>query len=74
MPHSKDRKMEENMLGKDVWKWKDGVKAIVWRTGRHVFFQSMYKHFSIVPLVWITSMGLKVEGNKGYGREGMKKC
>ena len=31
MPHTKDRKMEENMVGKDVWKWKDGVKVIVWR-------------------------------------------
>ena len=45
MPHSKDRKIEENIVGKDVWKWKDGVKAIVWRMGRHVFFQSMYEPF-----------------------------
>ena len=61
MPHTKDRKMEENMVGKDVWKWKDGVKAIVWRTGRNVFFQSMYEPFVIVPLVWIMSMGDRKE-------------
>ena len=24
-------KTKGNMVGKDVWKWKDGVKAIVWR-------------------------------------------
>ena len=64
--------MEENVVEKDVWKWKDGVKAIVWRMGRHVFFQIMYEHCFIVPLVWIMSIGMKVEGNKGDGREGMK--
>ena len=61
MPHTKDRKMEENMVGKDVWKWKDGVKAIVRRTRRHVFFQSMYEPFVIVPLVLIMSVAMKGE-------------
>ena len=61
MPHTKDRKMEEKMVGKDVWKWKCGVKVVVWRKGRHVFFQSMYEPFVIVPLVLITSMGMKGE-------------
>ena len=61
MPHTKDRKMEENMVGKDVWKWKYSVKAIVWRKGRHVLFKSMYENFDIVPLVVITSMDMKVE-------------
>ena len=59
MPNSKDRKMEEKIVGKDVWKWKDGVKAIVWRKRRHVLCQSMSEPFVIVPLVLITSMGMK---------------
>ena len=61
MSHTKDRKIEENMVGKDVWKWKDGVKAIVWRKRRHVLFQSMYEHYDIVPLIMIMGMDMKWE-------------
>ena len=61
MPHTKDRKMEGNMVGKDVWKWIDGVKAIVWRKERHVYFLSIYEHFFVVPLVLIMGIGMKVE-------------
>ena len=61
MPHSKDRKMEGNMVGKDVWKWIEGTKARKWRKRRHVLFQSMYEHFGIVPLIVIMSMDMKVE-------------
>ena len=52
---------EGNMVGKDVWKWKDGVKAIVWREGRHVLFQCMYEHFGIVPLEVVMSKDMKWE-------------
>ena len=61
MPHSKDSQMDGNMVGKDVWKWKDGIKAIVWRKGRHAYFQSGHGHFVVVPLVLIMSIGQKVE-------------
>ena len=54
-------KMEENMVGKDAWKWKDSVKASVWRKKRHVLFQTMYEHYVNVPLRVITSMGMQVE-------------
>ena len=53
--------MEGNMVGNDAWKWTDGVKAIVWRKGRHVDVQSMHEHFVIVPLVLIASMDMQVE-------------
>ena len=54
-------KMEENMVGKDAWKWKDCTKASVWRRRRNLLFQSMYEHFGIVPLIVITSVGMKGE-------------
>lgn len=31
MPHTKDRTMEEKVVGKDARKWKYGAKAIVER-------------------------------------------
>ena len=46
------------MVGNDVWKWRDGVKAIVWRKRRHVDVQSMYEPSIIVPIVLIMSMGM----------------
>ena len=54
-------KMEGKMVGKYAWKWKYGAEAILWRKGRHAYFQSMYEHFVFVPLVLITKIGLKVE-------------
>ena len=50
------------MVGKDAWRWINGVKAIVWRKERHVDVQSMDEIFFVVPLVWITRMDMKVDG------------
>lgn len=55
------------MVGKDALKWKDGMKAIVWRKRRHVLFQRMYEQFGIMPLIVITSMGMEVQWRRDMG-------
>ena len=73
MPHTKDMKMEENMVGKDAWTWIDGMKASRWRKRRHVLLPkhvwTFFYYASSSDHEHVDESGMK----KGYGREGMKK-
>ena len=61
MPHTKDMKMEGNMVERMCENGKNGTNASIWKKRRHVLFQSMYEDFVIVPLVLIMSRNMEGE-------------
>ena len=79
--------MEENMVGKDVWKWKDGVRLLCmeeekvkgWYEGQRMEEEkacSLPNHVGTFQYCASNSdheHGYESGMNKGYGREGMKK-